>query len=61
MNGEKDKLSLRNENGFLGGVIEPASGGLSKHVASTSEQLGSERLSSVLSGIKELVRDETFA
>lgn len=57
MNKEKDKLSLGNENGFLEDIIDPASNELSDHDhlhgANTSEQLG-QRLSSVLSSIKEL-------
>lgn len=64
MNKEKDKFSLGNENGFLEDIMDPASNEPSYHDhlhgASTSEQFG-QRLSSVLSSIKELVRDGIFA
>ncbi|XP_020276215.1 RNA polymerase II C-terminal domain phosphatase-like 2 isoform X3 [Asparagus officinalis] len=69
VNREKDKLSVRNKNGFLEDLIDTASDEPPEqgylHGASTSEHLGqhyytSERLSSVLCSIKELGQSLVF-
>lgn len=68
-NRESDNASLGTENGFLRDIINPVLDEPSKKDdvvgASTSEQMAqsndSGRLSSVLSSIRELVRDENCA